>query len=57
MVEIFVWPNGWNDQIWQNGWVLVYELSGSGLSPVAVTSPSDFAAALSKEVLDIQATI
>ena len=26
-------------------------------SPVAVTSPSDFAAALSKEFLDIQATI
>ena len=28
-----------------------------GSSPVAVTSPSDFAAALSKEFLDIQATI
>ena len=28
-----------------------------GLSPVAVTSPSDFAPALSKEFLDIQATI
>ena len=28
-----------------------------GSSPVAVTSPSDFAPALSKEFLDIQATI
>ena len=28
-----------------------------GLSPVAVTSPSDFAPASSKEFLDIQATI
>ena len=28
-----------------------------GSSPIAVTSPSDFAPALSKEFLDIQATI
>ena len=33
------------------------EVTATGSNPVAVTSPSDFAPASSKEFLDIQATI
>ena len=33
------------------------EMTATGSSPVAVTSPSDFTPASSKEFLDIQATI
>ena len=55
----------WSDYNWtrtQNHLVLKQTLNHLaklvlGLSPVAVTSPSDFAPALSKEFLDIQATI
>ena len=36
-----IWP------VWLNGWVFVYELSGWGSSPVAVTQTSDFAPASS----------
>ena len=35
--------------------VFVYELSGCGSNPVAVTQSSDVAPALSKEFLDVQA--
>ena len=47
-----IWP------IWPNGWVFVYELSSSGFeSSCSHLKTSDFAPALRKEFLDIQATI
>ena len=46
-----IWP------VWLNGWVFVYKLTGCGFEPVAVTKTSDFASVLSKEFLEIQATI
>ena len=46
-----IWP------VWLNGWVFVYELSGCGLESSCRHLNFRFRACLSKEVLDIQATI
>ena len=61
---IFAWMSrnslletGTISEVWPNGWVFVYKLSGIGLSPVAVTKTSDIAPVSSKEFLDIKANI
>ena len=46
-----IWP------VWPNGWVLVYELSGSGFESSCSHLSFNFAPASRKEFLDIQATI